>query len=410
MEKIRLRQDDKRFDTELHISGSKSISNRVLIIQALSNQPFSINNLSDSDDTRVLAHCLGNLKQEVLDVQHAGTSYRFLTALLAVMPGTHVLTGSQRMKERPVGPLVNALREIGADIQYLEKDGFPPLRIGDFRKQQKDGIIIQSDVSSQFISALCLIAPILEKGLWLELDGKLVSRPYLKMTLDIMASFGIRFEWKDNRIKIPPRKYTVHDYTVESDWSSASYPLAMVALSPGSRLRLRSFFDNSLQGDRRILDMIAPLGLEYSFEGDTLEARHKDVTVSGLAYDFIDQPDMYQTVAVLAAAKSIKLKARGLKTLAIKETDRIKALKNELSKVSVRLEKDTEPEWEYILEGTAEVNLAEFKSYEDHRMAMALSLLACHGEISINNPDVVSKSYPGYWDDLAKMGFHTARE
>jgi len=389
----------------IKIGGSKSISNRVLLIRALSQTHFNIENLSNSDDTSTLLKLLRDGSHKTFDCHHAGTTFRFLTAYLAIQEGEQILTGSDRMKQRPIGPLVNALRNIGAEIVYLEKEGYPPLKIKDFKKQTSNEISIKADISSQFISALCMIAPVLKKGLKIKFEGELVSQPYLEMTLKIMSTFGITSKFESNKVEIEPQSYNAKNYLVESDWSSASYHFAIASIIPGSELKLNHYFENSLQGDSAIVQMAQSFGVESSFDGSILNLKsnssHKDL----FAYDYIKQPDIAQTFAVMGAAKNIKLKYNGLKTLRIKETDRVAALQNELSKVGISFEKSTDGKYEFEQSGNIKISKPSFETYQDHRMAMAFAPLAILNEIKIIKPEVVSKSYPDYWQHLEEMGF-----
>jgi 3-phosphoshikimate 1-carboxyvinyltransferase len=392
-------------NTSLKIGGSKSISNRVLLIRALSQSQFEIDNLSNSDDTSTLLKLLENGDQYTYDCHHAGTTFRFLTAYFSLQKGEQILTGSNRMKQRPIGPLVEALISIGADIEYIENDGYPPLRIKSFKNQKSDKIKIKADISSQFISALCMISPVLKKGLKIEFQGELVSKPYLEMTLSIMSTFGITSQFNNNCITINSQSYKSQNYLVESDWSSASYHFAIASLLPGSEIRLNHYFKSSLQGDSAIVYMAEAFGVESNFEGSQLIIRSNFGHQSSFAYNYIKQPDIAQTMAVMGAAKNMNLQFKGLKTLRIKETDRIKALQNELQKVGVSFQKSVDDQYEFENVGKIKINGAKFETYQDHRMAMAFAPLAILGEIKIMNPAVVSKSYPDFWKHLEEMGF-----
>lgn len=404
-EKIYIQKSEQAFDSQLILSGSKSISNRVLLISALSGKTSRIQNISLSDDTKLLQASLANLQASEFDLGHAGTSFRFLTAFFAIQKGTQILTGSQRMKERPIGPLVEALQTIGADIEYLENEGYPPLRIGPYDKQTSNTVNISAEISSQFISALCMIAPVLEYGLTIELKGKLVSRPYLDMTLNLMQEFGVHHESQSNEIRIPKQDYNVKDFTVESDWSSASYMIALVALIKGARLKLQYLNENSLQGDRKILDLYTKLGVNYSFNSSTLILEQSDTDISSLEYDFSDQPDMFQTVAVTCALKGIDFSGKGLDNLVIKETNRIKAVEEQLKKLGLKITTNLSEEWQYVQTGQVNAGVHEFETYNDHRMAMSMSLIASQQSLTILNPMVVNKSYPEYWKHFSLLGY-----
>ena len=406
MKKILIQKPEAPIDSSLHITGSKSISNRALLIRALSGENFRINNLSKSDDTAVLERSLNSKGTDIYDVHHAGTSFRFLTAYLAISKGTQILTGSERMKQRPIGPLVEALRSIGCNIEYVENEGYPPLRIKNFENQVQNKIEIKADISSQFISALCLIAPNLPNGLQINFIGELVSKPYLKMTLKMMVQFGIKSYWENNSVKINHQQYASQEYTVESDWSSASYPISIASTLKHSKLDLSLLYDESLQGDRQIASLISSIGSDIVWHKESISISQKDQVNKEIVYDFIEQPDMFQTIAVLAAVHGIKLKAKGLKTLAIKETDRVNALNTEFNKVGLSLVKSKDSDYEIELHGHLQFDgIPEFNTYQDHRMAMALSIFACVHDVIIVEPEVVSKSYPTYWEHIKKLGF-----
>jgi len=392
-------------NANIKVGGSKSISNRVLLIRALSKSSFKINNLSNSDDTSTLLKLLNNQNESTFDCHHAGTTFRFLTAYLSLQSGEQILTGSDRMKQRPIGPLVEALRSVGAEIDYLENDGFPPLKIKKFQTQINNNITIKADISSQFISALCMIAPVLKNGLTINFEGELVSKPYLDMTLSIMSSFGIKSSFENNKVTIDNQPYSGQDYLVESDWSSASYHFAIASILPGSEITLNHYFQYSLQGDSAIVEMAKSFGLSSTFEGTQLIIKSTKEKRKTFSYDYIKQPDIAQTLAVMGAANNLHLHFKGLKTLRIKETDRIAALQNELQKVGVSFKQSEDPKFEFEQSGQAVIDAPEFETYQDHRMAMAFAPLAILGQIKILNPKVVSKSYPDFWEHLEGMGF-----
>ncbi len=412
MQSLKLYGPSKPIKESLHIGGSKSISNRVLIIRALSGVRSEIYNISNSDDTTTLDRLLHS-DNMTLDAHHAGTTFRFMTAYLAIQNGidkgikndTRILTGSARMKQRPIGPLVDALRMIGADITYVGKEGYPPLKIGPFKKQKKNTISINSGVSSQFISALCLIAPKLPKGLTIKLKGDLVSKPYLDMTLRIMSFFDIKSRFQGNTITIKSQGYKPKSYLVESDWSSASYHFAIASIAEDAEIELSHFKYDSFQGDSKIADIALQLGVAIRYEDDKLILRSNPIQASRIQHDFLKHPDLTQTIAVMAAAKNIPISYRGLKTLFIKETDRVAALQTELSKINVKVVKSLDPSYEYQQNGMIKVNSPTFDTYQDHRMAMAFAPLALLGSITINEPNVVNKSYPNFWKDMQKLGF-----
>ncbi len=404
MDRVRISHSGDPIKASIKITGSKSISNRVLILNALSSTPSEIKNLSKSDDTVTLDSLLRS-NEKVLDAHHAGTTFRFMTAYLCLQKGTQVLTGSDRMKERPIGALVEALKEIGADIEYLEKEGYPPLKISGALVQKNNVIEIAADISSQFLSALCMIGPCLSEGLILKLKGELVSKPYLDMTLQLMQKFGVEATFENNRITINPQSYTSIPYTVESDWSSASYHFAIAAIAGEAEITLNNFYADSFQADAAILSFCEQLGVEASINNGALEISSSNSVTKNMAHDFITHPDIAQTIAVIAAAKNMSIKYRGLKTLMIKETDRVAALREELSKIGVTLSELKEDAYEFLQEGELNINSPTFSTYQDHRMAMAFAPLALRSPIEIENPKVVNKSYPTFWTDLQTLGF-----
>lgn len=388
----------------IKLNGSKSISNRALIIRSLSKNDFALENLSSSNDVIVMLKAL-KFHDEAIDVHHAGTSMRFLTALTANKEGNWTLSGSERMHQRPIGILVDALRNLGAEIDYLGNEGFPPLQIKG--KPLDGGVLnIKGNISSQFISALLLIAPSMKNGLVLVIEGELVSRPYVQMTLSIMEEFGVHYDWEDQTIIIPPGKYNAEGYFVESDWSGASYLLQMAALSKSSRLMLSELSHESLQGDSAVVDLFKHLGVSCDYAGFTLVVDKFGEKVENFEADFIECPDLAQTLVTTCAALNINGSFSGLQTLAIKETDRTQALANELAKVNCLFfgEGGT---WHLEAEefGTDEVPV--FKTYNDHRMAMAFAPLALKlpQGVIIEDAEVVKKSYPDFWKDMKSMGF-----
>ena len=390
----------------ISIPSSKSISNRMLIISALSGAETRPNNLSESDDTAVLKHALDK-KSDVMDVGHAGTAMRFLTAYLATTSGEVLLTGSQRMKERPIGPLVDALRQLEAKIEYEETEGCPPLKSsgGSIRGGALD---IEAGISSQFISALMMIAPVLEGGLTIELKGRVVSATYIEMTLSLMNRCGAGALFDGRRITIPQGTYTVEDYKVESGWSGASYWFQVAALLPGSEITLPYLGRDSLQGDAALVQIFEELGVRTSFiEGDLILRSQNTELPDHFKYDFTGCPDLVQTCAVTLCALGIPYRFTGTRTLRVKETDRIAALGVELRKLGFLLEDDPAGEW-LSWDGSRCDPQPDpvIATYHDHRMAMAFAPLAISlGSIAIDDPGVVTKSYPGYWEDLERAGF-----
>lgn len=388
----------------IHLPASKSVSNRALILNALSLSTFDIANLSDCDDTNVMVEAFRS-GSSLIDVKAAGTSMRFLTAFLAITPGEWVITGTERMKERPIHLLVDALVSLGARIQYLGKVGYPPLKI---KGTSLDGgeIFLSGDVSSQFISALLMIAPTMNKGLTIHLEGDIISIPYIKLTLGMMAEYGVKTHWDGRTIKIHPEEYKATHYTVESDWSAASYWYEMAALLDDSRIELKGLFRNSMQGDSKVAELFLDLGVatEYTEDGVILTKTGKKT--KKLFHNFVSEPDLAQTFAVTCCIMGIPFMFTGLQTLKIKETDRIEALKNELKKLGYLLYDSEDSILEWDGERCEPEANPVVKTYEDHRMAMAFAPAAIKlDHINIAEPKVVTKSYPRFWDDLKSVGF-----
>ena len=399
--------DIKEINGTINLPASKSISNRALIINALSYSPYPIQNLSDSDDTKVLTAALFSNSNK-FDIGHAGTAMRFLTAFLAKIVGEWEITGSERMQQRPIAILVDALIQLGAQIEYLGNEGCPPLKIlGSHLKGQT--IELDGSVSSQYISALLLIAPTIENGLTLKLKGNITSRSYIKLTLELMAKFGIQYRWDENEIYVPEQKYFALDFTCEADWSGASYWYQMMALVDNGEILLENLLLDSLQGDVNIASWFEQFGVTSTQKTEgVLLTKSKNRQPDKLVLDFIENPDVAQTMACLCVAKNIPFHFSGLKTLKIKETDRIAALQNELAKFGIRI---TEPEHgELAWDGTVDMEQQEenpiIRTYHDHRMALAFAPMALAGyNMQIDDPMVVTKSYPGFWEDLKQVGF-----
>ncbi|MEO1515987.1 MAG: 3-phosphoshikimate 1-carboxyvinyltransferase [Bacteroidota bacterium] len=413
MTTYRLSKPDRKIEGVLTLNGSKSISNRALIIQALAGDTRPIDRLSSSKDTVTMQALLAELKDgAVLDTGAAGTTFRFLTAYLSMQPGSQTLTGSERMKKRPIGVLVDALRQLGAQIDYLGEEGYPPLQIGEAQVGGASELHISAGVSSQYISALLMIAPHLPKGLSLHLEGKIVSRPYIEMTLQLMKYFGVQHQWDGQVIRIDPQQYSFRDFTVEADWSAASYFYALAAFSDQVDLRLNGLFEDSLQGDAVLSEMMEQFGVQTRFDDQGIHLSRSSTSLpDAFEWDFIRCPDIAQTLAVVCAGLGIEGVFTGLETLRIKETDRIDALQKELAKVQAGFDKlDREGDKEYFhTRGKAQVNQPVFATYEDHRMAMAFAPLAMWGPISVDEPMVVTKSYPAFWEDLEQLGFQVER-
>lgn len=387
---------------EVRPSSSKSESNRTLIINALSGNPGGIENLSDARDTQTMKRLLSST-ENTLDVLDAGTTMRFLTAYLAITTRQKVvLTGSARMQERPIKILVEALNALGADISYMKNDGFPPMEIRPFPGQKSNTFKIPSNISSQYISALLMIAPVLPKGLIIELVGEIYSEPYIRMTLALMERFGVHHHWEGQTIKIAPQEYKGGEYTIESDWSGASYWYSFVSLAKQGTIKILSLREQSNQGDQAIASIMKNLGVESEYTTDGVILTKID-NQNSVEIDFRNCPDLAQTVMVSAAAQKINLTMTGLESLKIKETDRIVALQSELAKTNVSMTEDGAT-WHLNSEGFELKPNTQFETYDDHRMAMAFAPLCMIAPILVENPKVVEKSYPGFWDDLKRVG------
>lgn len=403
----------RRLDMTVDLPASKSISNRALIIHALSGGSTLPENLSDCDDTSVIIEALRTMPEEI-NIKAAGTAMRFMTAYLSVTPGTHILTGTERMKHRPIGILVDALRMLGANIEYIGEEGYPPLRITG--STLKGGLLeIHGNVSSQYISALLMIGPMLKDGLTLRLLDHIISRPYIDLTLWMMGEFGAEAEWTSaDTITVSPKPYKSRDYFIENDWSGASYWYEMLALNddPESEIRLTGLMDGSKQGDSITRYIFSLLGVKTKLQSkkagipQTITLKKNGHCVPKLEYDFVNCPDLAQTFVVACAAMNIPFHFTGLSTLKIKETDRIEALKTEMRKLGYVV-KDIDGS-ELLWDGErCEPSLEQgIDTYEDHRMALAFAPYAMkHNGLVINNPQVVTKSYPHYWDHLRQAGF-----
>lgn len=412
-----LSKTDRTIKGNLSLTGSKSISNRALLIQALCEEDFTIDRLAAANDTELMQSLLVST-DEVRDAGPAGTTFRFLTAYLALQPGTQILTGTERMKQRPIGVLVEALRHLGANIEYLEKEGYPPLKIGAAATLGKTNeLSISASTSSQYISALLMIAPVLPSGLELSLEGKIVSRSYIEMTLGLMNHFGVQATWEGNTIKVSPQKYQARDFVVEADWSAASYHYALAAFATDLDLQLDGLFEESTQGDSALVPIMAQFGIQSTFNetGVHLSKSGKDLTPI-FEWDFILCPDIAQSLAVICAGLGVQGLFTGLETLSIKETDRIAAIRQELAKVKAYFSKlparfsPTSQKQYFMVDGKAEWSEPPtFDTYEDHRMAMAFAPLAMLGPIHIDEPMVVEKSYPHFYEDLELLGFVVER-
>ena len=398
----------------IKLPASKSISNRALIIHALSGGAILPNNLSDCDDTTVIIDALQNNPHEI-NIKAAGTAMRFMTAFLSVKDGEeHVLTGTERMKHRPIGVLVDALRHLGADIKYAGEEGFPPLRIKG-RKLEGGLLEVPGNISSQYISALLMIGPTLKNGLTLRLTGDVISRPYIDLTLWTMREFGADADWSDfETISVAPKPYKERTYFIENDWSAASYWYEMMVLSTheDDEIRLEGLMDGSKQGDSSVRYIFSLLGVKSTFESrkegvpTTVTLRHTNRCVPRLEYDFVNSPDLAQTFVVCCALKNVHFHFTGLSTLKIKETDRIEAMKKEMRKLGYVIHDKNNSELIWDGERCMPEIEGGIDTYEDHRMALSFAPASlCIEGLSINNPQVVTKSYPHFWEDIKSVGF-----
>ena len=400
--------------SRIGITGSKSETNRLLLLKALYPN-LNIENTSNSDDSEVMQKALAinhhpSSITQTIDVHHAGTAMRFLTAFFAIQEGKEVvLTGSSRMKERPIKILVDALNQLGAEITYEEKEGFPPIKIIG-KKLTQNKVFLPANVSSQYISALLLIAPKLENGLELTLEGEITSVPYIKMTLALLNEIGVKTSFENNIIKVTycPSPIIHHPIIVESDWSSASYWYSIVALSEiGTQIKLSSYKENSLQGDSALIEIYKDFGVETIFNSDNSitisKERIHNSELSTRNSELNNSPDIAQTIAVTCFGLGMGCHLTGLHTLKIKETDRLEALKTELTKLGAKVSVTNDS---LTLENSISINEnIVIATYQDHRMAMAFAPLALKVPIQINEAEVVSKSYPDFWEDLKKVGF-----
>lgn len=409
---IRIDPPSSAIDAYIELPGSKSISNRLLMIRAISGLDINFRNLSDSEDTVLLAKALGAIKGKqsgVLDIHHAGTDMRFLAAYLANRKGEWTLTGSERMKQRPIAELVDALRKLGADISYSENEGFPPLKIKG--KKLKGGPMeIDGSISSQFISALVLISPNFENGLELTIKGEIVSLPYISMTVELLKQFGVFISFQGNKIITSPLEFTLLNTNVfvESDWSAASYWYSIAALSESVEIDLLHLDRESLQADCILPELYNKLGVKTEYIEKGVRLSRKPVSETELRYDFTNCPDIAQTVAVTCLGLGVKANLTGLKTLKIKETDRITALKTELEKFGAIVE-ITNDALSITPPSALRTPNSELRTYNDHRMAMCFAPLTIKSPgLKIEHPEVVEKSYPAFWDDLEQAGFTIA--
>ncbi len=408
MSSLLLKHDNSFFSRSFKISGSKSESNRLLVLKSI-YQNLNIENLSDSDDSIVLKKYLDNLSENI-DIHHAGTAMRFLTALLSVKENKKFeITGSDRMKQRPIGVLVDALKNLGAEITYKDQIGFPPLIVSG-KKILGGEIFLSAEISSQYITALILIAPMLEKGLIINLQGAIASKPYILMTLSILDKLGIKNKFENNKISVHPCD-KIKDITVnvESDWSSVSYFYSIIAISKKSHLEIGSYFKNSIQGDKKLVEIYSKLGVKTEFIENKifLEKDTECLLPKNLDLDLTENPDIAQTIAVTCFGLGISCNIKGLHTLKIKETDRLVALKNEIEKLGGKIE-ITDDSLKLYPSFEIKKNIS-VETYNDHRMAMAFAPLSLLVPIYIENPDVVTKSYKNFWSDLRAINFEISR-
>jgi len=406
MKSINLQHTKENLTGNIKLPASKSISNRLQIINALSGDLISIQNLSNARDTQTMKNLLAE-DFSVKDVKDAGTAMRFLTAYYAIGDKEIIIKGTERMHQRPIGILVDALNALGANIEYLEKKGYPPLKINAFKPINAcQELEIDSTISSQYISALMMIANYLPTGLWLKLKGEIASQPYIKMSLELMRSCGADVEMKGDKIQIKPSKYNSQKHFVESDWSAASYWYSFLALAEEGEITLDYLTEKSIQGDSVIATIFEKLGVKTTYTENGVVLKRVDVDLpSTLKIDFSDCPDLAQTLAVFCAVKEIELTMIGVESLKIKETNRVEALQKELAKLDIKMVKKGDI---YIVKGkilqhfntSTQIN---FNTYDDHRMAMAFAPLSLLGEISFDDESVVNKSYPDFWEEFKKL-------
>lgn len=392
-------------DISIKLNASKSESNRLIIIKALSEEKIEIKNLSNANDTLLLNNLIKNNLSSNWDAEDAGTSMRFLTSYLSLKKDNIVLTGTDRMKKRPIKILVDALNKIGATILYQGEQGYPPINIKNKIFQKNSKVEIRGDVSSQYISSLLLIAPKLKDGIEINITKPFYSKPYVKMTLRLMEFFGVKYKFDNYQINIKNQDYKGGSYSVESDWSAASYWYSILSINKNiQKIKLLGLKNNSLQGDQIISKIMSLIGINTTYNKNGIEISKKNTLCDYIELDFKDCPDLVQTVLVVAAYHKIKLKIYGVESLKIKETDRLKAMKNELNKIGVRFYEKGDS---WILERRENKfpTSVSIDTYKDHRMAMAFAPLASELNISIDDPKVVNKSYPMFWDDMKKAGY-----
>ncbi len=391
----------EKIQLDIHLPSSKSISNRALILNAMAYSPYDVENLSDCDDTKVTVKALDS-NDTTFDIGAAGTAMRFLTAFLSKTVGEWVITGSERMKNRPIKLLVDALNSLGARIEYVEKEGYPPLRI--FGSAMMGGeILLDGGVSSQYISALMMIAPYMVNGLKIKLEGNLISVPYIQMTMRMMKEYGVDVTFENNEIDIRPQTYRPVKYEVESDWSAASYWYEVLSINGNGKIFLQGLNRNSSQGDSKVAELFEQLGVKTEYQTDGVLLTSTGQYCSKFEYDFVNQPDLAQTFAVTCCMCGIPFHFKGVQSLKIKETDRIAALINELKKLGFVLIEPQDAELAWVGDKCTPATDISIATYEDHRMAMAFAPAALKVPLMIEEPQVVSKSYPHFWEDIDKI-------
>ena len=396
---------DKFKNNVITLNSSKSESNRLLIIQALSQEIINIDNLSNANDTIILKNLLNKNPNSIWNIEDAGTTMRFLTSLLSLKRNDVKIIGSKRMEKRPIAILVDALNEIGAKIKYLKKEGYPPIYIKNKISQKINSIQIKGNISSQYISSLLLIAPILKNGIEIKIIEPFYSQPYVEMTLSLMKNFGIKYKWNKNKIKITNQKYLSGSYKIESDWSAASYWYSIISINDHIQsLKLIGLRKNSFQGDKIIADIMKNIGVYTRFESDGILLIKNSNLESTKEINFKNCPDLAQTILVIAAVKKIKLKLKGLESLKIKETDRLIAMKKELKKIGCNFY-EANDEWILEKRNNKLPKKLIINTYKDHRVAMSFASLSSKLELVIRDPEVVNKSYPNFWNDLESIGY-----
>ncbi len=394
----------KNINVSIDLPASKSISNRILILNALSMNHSPVNNLSDCEDTQVLIDVF-NSDSNVFDVKGAGTAMRFLTAFLSGMEGEWILKGSKRMHERPIYPLVDTLQALGADIEYMKERGYPPLKIKG-RKLDGGEVYVSGSISSQFISALMMVAPTMKNGLKIHIQNEIISKPYINLTAKMMQEYGVNVKWDENIIHIKPQRYKPVSFTVEPDWSAASYWYEIVVLMPNSEVLLKGLSDKSYQGDAYLVNLFKDLGVSTTFTPEGAVIKSEKKRSKKFFHNFIQEPDLAQTFAATCCFLKVPFVFSGIQSLRIKETNRVEALMIELKKLGYVLTDNSNDMFEWDGELCFAEENPSIDTYEDHRMAMSLAPAAIpFKSIVINDPGVVSKSYPYFWDDLKKAGF-----